>query len=228
LIRTSASAVALSALAIAAGCGGPAYEYDSTVTGKVTVDGELAKSGTVTFHPADEGGKPAIGHIHSDGSYSLRTGQGDLGEADGGTVVSGDYIVTVMVAGPSVEDDRSKAGGPPTPGPSLVHSKYASKDTSDLNQAVEPGSQVINLELDAAEVVEPEDEAKTDGAAEGEAPVDASVPPAETAPPSEHSSEPPAETQPPSAATPDTPADPSEPTDPAAPAPDASSEEPTK
>ena len=42
-------------LALAIGCGGPANEYDAVVTGTVTIDGELANSGLVTFHPVDDG-----------------------------------------------------------------------------------------------------------------------------------------------------------------------------
>jgi hypothetical protein len=138
------------AIFVAAGCGGPAYEYDSIVTGTVTIDGELAKSGTVTFHPVKEG-LPSIGRIFPDGSFSLRTGQGDLKKTDGGTVVSGDYVVTVSVTGPPVEGSRVAEGGPPVPGPSLVAKKYARKDTSDLRRTVKPGPNVFVLELDVAE-----------------------------------------------------------------------------
>lgn len=134
----------------AAGCNGPANKYDAVVTGTVTIDGELANNGTVTFHPIDDG-KVAVGRIHPDGSYSLRTGQGDLNEVDGGTVVSGDYIVTVSVTGPSEPDARVGEGGPLIPGPSLVAAKYASQDTSDLKRTVKPGPQIFVLELEKAE-----------------------------------------------------------------------------
>lgn len=146
------------------GCGGPAYEYDSIVTGTVTIDGELAKSGTVTFHPVDKG-KPAIGRIHSDGSYSLRTGQGDLRQVDGGTVVPGEYLVTVSITGPPVEDETFAEGGPPRPGPSLIASKYAQKSTTDQRFTVKPGPQVIVLNLEGAEPEPPADESResTDG-----------------------------------------------------------------
>lgn len=150
---------ALSLLAVA-GCGGPAYEYDAIVTGTVTVDGELAKSGTVTFHPV-KGDKPSIGRIHPDGSYSLRTGQGDLREVDGGTIASGEYIVTASITGPPVEHSKAAEGAPPIPGPSLVAAKYASRDTSDLKYSVKPGKQLINLEIQAAEPVQPTPPAET-------------------------------------------------------------------
>ena len=139
------------------GCGGPAYEYDSVVTGTVTVDGELANSGTVTFHPVKEG-RPAIGRIHPDGSYSLRTGQGDLKQEDGGTVMSGEYLVTVNITAPPAEGAVVAEGGPPIPGPSLIASKYAQKGTTELRFTVKPGPQVIVLNLEGPEPEPPADE----------------------------------------------------------------------
>lgn len=158
--RTIASCVAL--LALVNGCGGPANEYDAVVTGTVTIDGELANSGLVTFHPVDDG-KVTIGRIHPNGSFSLRTGQGDLREVDGGTVVPGEYIVTVSITGPGAPAPGAVEGAPPTPGPSLVAAKYASKETSDLKHKVKPGSQVIVLELERAEVVPADDSAAVEG-----------------------------------------------------------------
>jgi hypothetical protein len=142
------------ALSILAGCSGAANTYDSVVTGTVTIDGELAKSGTVIFYPVQEAGLVATSQVFSDGSYSLRTGQGDLTNVDGGTVQSGDYLVTVTIAGPSVPGAAEAQGGPPVPGPSLVAEKYALKDTTDLKFTVKPGENVIVLALDAAEPIE--------------------------------------------------------------------------
>jgi hypothetical protein len=134
----------------AMGCGGAAYEYDSVVTGTVTIDGNLANTGTVTFHPV-KSGRPAMGRIHSDGSYSLRTGQGDLSQVDGGTVKSGEYLVTASITAPPAEGAVTGEGGPPIPGPSLVASKYRQRDTTDLRLTVKPGTQVITLDLEPAE-----------------------------------------------------------------------------
>jgi hypothetical protein len=131
---------------------------NGVVTGTVTIEGELANSGTVTFHLANDG-KMAIGRIHPDGSYSLRTGQGNLREEDGGTVVPGEYIVTVSITGPPVAGEQVIEGAPPIPGPSLVAAKYASQETSDLKRTVKEGSQVIILELERAELAPPTDDA---------------------------------------------------------------------
>lgn len=145
---------------IAGGCNGPAHEYDSVVTGTVTVDGELAESGTVTFHPVKEG-RPAIGRIYPDGSYSLRTGQGDLRESDGGTVMPGEYVVTVSITGPPVTGEVIGQGGPPVPGPSLIARKYAERETTDLRRTVKPGANVFVLELDPPDSIVSDDSSDT-------------------------------------------------------------------
>lgn len=150
------------ALAASAGCGGPAHEYDAVVTGTVTIEGELAKSGTVIFHPVAKDGLFAIGQIFPDGSYSLRTGQGDLTKVDGGTVKPGDYIVTVAISAPSAAGHVVADGGPPVPGPSLIAKKYALKETSDLHRTVKPGPNIFVFQLERAEM-EP-DSAEADGA----------------------------------------------------------------
>ena len=129
------------------GCGGPSASYDATVQGTVTVDGELAPRGRVVFHPVGEG-PPAYGSIFPNGTYSLRVGQGDLEEVDGGQIPSGEYIATVVVNMPSVKDEAVGEGGPPKPGARLTAAKYADKATSDLRVSVKPGLNVVPLELE--------------------------------------------------------------------------------
>jgi hypothetical protein len=153
----AAAFVTAIALLAAAGCGRPGDEYESTVTGTVTIDGELAKSGTMTFHQMDKG-TLAIGRIKPDGSYSLRTGQGGLRQLDGSAIMPGKYSVTVSITGPPVSDETVVEGGPPSPGPSLIAVKYAQKGTTDLRYTVKPGKQVIVLNLERAEA-EPKGEA---------------------------------------------------------------------
>jgi hypothetical protein len=204
-------ATLLAALAIVLGCGGPANKYDSVVTGTVTIDGQLASSGTVTFHPQDKSGKIAIGRIYPDGSFSLRTGQGDLRESDGGTVASGEYVVTVSVTGPAVEN-TSGEGGPPTSGPLLIDERYVSSDTSDLRYNVKPGENVATFDLAAAkpadEPADAEGAAVEQPAADDSAPAestDSAVVPSEQAPvaePAANPSEPEPATVPPEASVP--------------------------
>jgi hypothetical protein len=143
-------------------------EYDSTVQGAVTIDGELANRGTVIFHPSGEGA-PAYGDIRQDGTYSLRVGQGDLSDADGGQLASGDYVVTVMVTSAPPGD----ASDLPMPGPRVTAAKYREKSTTDLKVNVKPGPNVVPLDLEGAAADPPpaEDEATepaSDDAASGD------------------------------------------------------------
>jgi hypothetical protein len=151
-----------------------AKKYGAEVTGTVTIDGELARTGTVTFHPADKSGKIAVGRIYPDGSFSLRTGQGDLSESDGGTVAPGEYIVTVVVEGPSPAP--TTPGGPPGAGPLLIAQRYIDRDTTDLRSNIVAGENVLAFDLERAAPAEPAESAEiettetTDGAANSPAP----------------------------------------------------------
>jgi hypothetical protein len=156
------------------GCNRAANTFDATVQGAVTIDGELAPRGTVTFHPI-KNGTPSSGPIHEDGSYSIRTGQGDLSNPDGGTIRSGDYVVTVAVTAPPSETEVVAEGGPPSVGARLMADKYAMKETSDLKVKVKAGPNIIDLKLDGPWANPPKEEAEEEGdqdAEEGEAKAD--------------------------------------------------------
>jgi hypothetical protein len=153
-------AMALACLA-AQGCQRAANTFDATVQGAVTIDGELAPRGTVTFHPAKRGA-PSSGPIHEDGSYSLRTGQGDLSNPDGGTIRSGEYVVTVIVTAPPSADEVVAEGGPPSVGARLMADKYATKETSDLNVKVKAGPNIIDFKLDGPWANPPKEESSDD------------------------------------------------------------------
>jgi hypothetical protein len=160
-------------LAVVVGCGGPSASYDATVEGSVTVDGQLAKQGQVVFHPATKG-PTAYGNIFDNGSYSLRVGQGDLKDVDGGNLKSGEYVVTVVVNSPSIADETVGDGGPPRPGPRLTAAKYASQATSNLRVQVKPGRNVVPLELEGA-AADPPEKTETDASVvstDGEAAAD--------------------------------------------------------
>jgi hypothetical protein len=138
--------IAIAACGASGGCGA---KPDATVQGTVTIDGELANRGTVVFHPV-ESGPPAYGTIDQNGTYSLRVGQGDLKEADGGRLHSGEYIATVVVNMLSSGGETLGPAGPPMPGPRLTAAKYADKNTSDLRITVKPGLNIVPLELEGA------------------------------------------------------------------------------
>jgi hypothetical protein len=122
---------------------------NATVQGTVTIDGVLASRGTVSFHPVSEG-PVAVGQIHKDGSYALRTGAGNTVDPDAAKVAAGEYVVTVMVMGDSPDTQPKDDGSPPVAGPRLTAVKYANKQTSGLKFNVKPGRNVFALELDGA------------------------------------------------------------------------------
>ncbi len=157
-LPTAAYACLLAGLAALVGC--DAGKDNAVVTGVVTVDGDLARSGSVTFHPV-AGGAPATGRVFDDGSYTIRTGQGDRKTADSGDLAPGEYVVTVVVTGPSGAPERPS--GPPMPGPRLMASKYATPETSPLRFDVKAGKNLFSLELEGVGAEPPTDVADANG-----------------------------------------------------------------
>jgi hypothetical protein len=163
--------IAAALLAASGGCGGASAKYDANVQGTVTIDGELAPGGTVTFTPVEKG-PTAVGTIASDGSYALRIGQGDVGSPDSSEIPSGKYVVTAMITGSSPPADSAPAGAPPPAGPKMIADKYGSRATSDLKFEVKKGPNIIVLALDGPwanpPVEEPSDDKAATSTAEGE------------------------------------------------------------
>lgn len=156
---------ALTSAAVVLGCGGAGAKYDANVQGTVTIDGELAPGGSVTFTPV-KNGPTGVGTIAADGSYSLRIGQGDVGSPDSSVIPAGEYVVTAMITGPSPKEAAS-SGGPPPAGPKLIADKYGSHATSDLTFEVKKGPNIIVLKLDGpwANPQAEEEEKEGDGGA---------------------------------------------------------------
>jgi hypothetical protein len=99
---------------LAVGCNESPYEL-APVRGKVTIDGQPMTSGRVLFAPVAQGGevnvgKPAFGHIQSDGSFVLRT------YTDGDGAVVGNHWVTIYNVDTEAGDNASPpAGNAPNP-----------------------------------------------------------------------------------------------------------------
>lgn len=121
---------------------------DASASGTVLVDDQLVHGGTVTFHPVEKG-PLAVGRILNDGTFTVRTGQGNLSDVDGGTLKPGEYKVTVIVTGDSLETVGED--GPPQVGPRLMAEKYASVETTDLKETVKAGDNLFVFELERAE-----------------------------------------------------------------------------
>jgi hypothetical protein len=124
-------------LVFIAGCGGA---YDASVTGKVTMNGQVVPNGTVSFSPV-AGGPAAYGMIEQSGEYVIRTGREE-------GLPAGEYQVTVTANEPA-KTLQTADGGPPPPGKALTPAWYRTKDTSGLKFTVESGSNTIDLPLNS-------------------------------------------------------------------------------
>lgn len=123
------------ALITAMGCGGV---YDASVSGEVTLDGNLLPRGAIAFVP-ESTGPPAYAQIDSSGRYEVYTGK-EPG------LPSGNYEVTVVSREPPA-NKHSELGGPPPPGTALTPLWYAMSQYTPLKFQVEPGDNDIDLEL---------------------------------------------------------------------------------
>lgn len=86
-------AVAMCTLSMLTGCNKAPYEL-APVVGKVTIDGQPLADGQVMFAPRAKGGdgkagKPAMGNIKPDGTFTLST------YAQGDGAVVGEHIATI-------------------------------------------------------------------------------------------------------------------------------------
>jgi hypothetical protein len=113
------------------GCGGST----SSVSGRVTLDGQPLTKGTITFNPTGDA-PAAIGQISSSGSYRLSVGTSS-------SVAPGQYQVTI-VATELVEPTPTD----PSPLPKmLTPEKYNDPATSDLTADVKRGANRFDFEL---------------------------------------------------------------------------------
>lgn len=120
--------VALLLLCVVLGCGSP---HDSTVSGKVTLDGQPLTTGTVTFAPQGEG-RIAYGEINASGEYAVRT-LGDQG------MLPGKYNVTIRATGQAAESHL--------PPPLLTPEKYGDPATSGFTAEIKPGANSYNFDM---------------------------------------------------------------------------------
>ena len=115
------------------GCGG---QFESDVSGTVTLDGNPLRTGTLTLQPVVGGPLVASG-IGEDGTYRIKTGSST-------GLPAGEYIVTVQsfseIPSPGMNDKQLAAI-------SLIPLSYRSKATSGLRVTVEPGANLIPIDL---------------------------------------------------------------------------------
>lgn len=147
----------LSCLACAAlcGCGGPNL---GRVTGRVLVGGVPVTQGRITFH--HETGRPAVGEIGSDGTYTLTTFDAGDGALVGAhrVAIQATRVGTGSLAAPRSLEAELELSRKGAPGGKvlvagkvewLVPEKFSRPDTSGLARTVGRGANEINFDLPA-------------------------------------------------------------------------------
>jgi hypothetical protein len=124
----------LNCLALCTGCSG---DFDSHVSGTVTLDGSPIGPGFLVFAPVDGGTNPANGAIQPDGSYQLKT-------ANTRGLNPGKYNVSVTILDqPDVPPgERSYEVAK-----SRIPVRYNDLSTSGLVFEVQPGANTIDIAL---------------------------------------------------------------------------------
>ena len=112
------------------GCGDPTQ---GTVSGVVSVDGEAAASGSISFFPVDGKGRVTGGTIEQ-GAYEVQAPVG---------------TVRVEIRVPRAVGERKVYDTPDSPVKTLFDESLPARynDESELTYLVEPGSAVKNFEL---------------------------------------------------------------------------------
>ena len=106
-----------------------------TVSGKVSYGGQPVEEGLVQF--IGPNGSAAVGVLNPDGTYSLRTPEGD-------DVPTGEYKVSV---GPLIPDGIDGADPLPPKDPKNIPKKVRSVATSDLSRTINEGHNEHDIEL---------------------------------------------------------------------------------
>lgn len=115
-----------------AGCGSGSDLAE--VEGKVTLNGQPLDGAVVEFQPTSGDGSPSSGRTDADGRYEL------MYTFDAPGAIPGEHVVTIRTTGTFFDDDGNEIERE-----ERVPAKY--NTSTDLKRTVEPGSNIINLEL---------------------------------------------------------------------------------
>jgi hypothetical protein len=126
---------------ILAGCGGDYVGGTVPVKGKVTINGQPAKYGAVTFWPDSAKGNnakyEASAVIGDDGTYTLKT-RDKLG------ATAGAYKVTVSII-PKGGSDNTKVEIPKEEAPAEYTKKETTKLAIEVSASAAPGAYDLNV-----------------------------------------------------------------------------------
>jgi hypothetical protein len=136
----------LTLLTLFAGCWNAGSPKLKPIRGNVRYRGQPVAQGVVIYGPRDANGRPARGEIQSDGSFAMSTYHPNDG------VQHGDYVITVVVYGPSMDGmsreqiEQALAHRSPI---ASIPEKYSDPERSPLCDQVHPqhdGTIQLNLE----------------------------------------------------------------------------------
>lgn len=125
------------------GCG-PKHSATASVGGRVTYQGKPVVTGQIMFLP--EHGRPAVGSIGPDGSYTLTTFEPGDGALLGRCRVTIDARRVIGELAPEGTEDAGGIYVPPRV-EQLVPEKYSRPETSALTVEVKPGENVFDFDL---------------------------------------------------------------------------------
>jgi len=126
------------------GCG-PSRPETAMVSGRVTYQGKSVVEGTIVFQP--EQGRPAMGSLAADGSYTLTTfDPGDGALLGRHRVMIEARRITVPALPGGAADESVGTYGPPKV-EWLVPEKYSRLETTPLTAEVKEGENTIDFDL---------------------------------------------------------------------------------
>jgi hypothetical protein len=136
-LRSAVSVLVVASIVILSGCSD--RRAVAPVEGKVTLNGESLKFGSVSFQP--EVGPRATGLIQPDGTFRLST----YGNADG--AILGKHRVSVTCAEHQDPSKRKQADAEGMYSPSLIPQKYSFPETSGFRVEVKQKNEPFEFNL---------------------------------------------------------------------------------
>jgi hypothetical protein len=128
-----------------AGCG-PRYPETAAVAGRVTYGGRPVPTGRICFWPKE--GRPAMGEIAADGTYSLSS----FTRGDG--AIAAEHRVSIKASRVRLPEGFNESGRGNSQGAAgrpvvewLVPQRYERPETSGLTATVRPGENHIDFDL---------------------------------------------------------------------------------
>jgi hypothetical protein len=161
-----------SSFLVSAGCRESGTATVVPVKGKVLLDGEPLKFGSVTLQPTR--GQPARGDIGPDGEFTLST----YSPGDGAPIGRHTVKVTCYTSQDPAAKKDAAAGAAGMLGESLIPDRYTRFDSSGLEISILAGSStpyVIELESDSEEVSPDEDSEEQSATDSSQKPTDATA-----------------------------------------------------